>query len=93
MANEILEEHINKDYEYGFVTNIESDNAPKGLNEDIVRFISKKKNEPEWLLEYRLKAFAYWKNMVEPHWAHVTYPKPDFPRHYLLFSSQTKNCA
>ena len=72
MANEILEEHINSDYKYGFVTDIESDNAPKGLNEDIVRFISKKKNEPEWMLEYRQKAFAYWKTLEEPTWAHVS---------------------
>lgn len=60
MANEILEEHINNEYKYGFVTDIEADNAPKGLNEDIIRFISAKKKEPEWMLEYRLKAFRYW---------------------------------
>jgi len=78
MANEILQEHINIEYKYGFVTDIDADNAPKGLNEDIIRFISKKKNEPEWMLEYRLKAFRYWQTMEEPHWAHVLYPKPNF---------------
>lgn len=76
--NDILEEHISSEYKYGFVTDIESDNAPIGLNEDIVRFISAKKNEPEWMLEYRLTAFRYWKTMKEPVWAHVHYPKIDF---------------
>jgi Fe-S cluster assembly protein SufB len=76
--NEILEEHIASDYKYGFVTDIESDNAPIGLTEDIVRFISAKKNEPEWLLEYRLKAYRHWLTMKEPVWAHVHYPKIDF---------------
>jgi Fe-S cluster assembly protein SufB len=68
----------NQEYKFGFVTNIESDKAPKGLNEDIIRFISAKKEEPEWLLEYRLKAFSIWKEMTEPEWAHVKYEKPDF---------------
>ncbi|MGZ3932080.1 MAG: Fe-S cluster assembly protein SufB, partial [Bacteroidia bacterium] len=78
MANEILEEHINSEYKWGFTTNLEADEAPKGLNEDIIRFISKKKNEPDWMLDYRLKAYRNWLNMEEPHWAHVSYPKPDF---------------
>ncbi|MFI5141227.1 MAG: Fe-S cluster assembly protein SufB [Bacteroidia bacterium] len=78
MANEILEEHISNDYKYGFVTDIESDSAPVGLNEDIIRFISHKKNEPEWMLEFRLKAYRYWLTLEEPKWAHVKYPKPDF---------------
>ncbi len=76
--NEILEEHIASDYKYGFVTDIETEFAPKGLNEDIVRFISKKKNEPEWMLESRLKAFRHWLTMTEPkHWAHLDYPSID----------------
>lgn len=78
MANEILEEHISNDYKYGFVTNIEADSAPVGLNEDVIKFISNKKNEPEWLLEFRLKAYKYWLTLEEPKWAHVKYPKPDF---------------
>ena len=61
-------------YKYGFVTDIEMDSAPKGLNEDIVRFISAKKKEPEWLLEARLKAYQYWLKMAEPEWL-----KPNFP--------------
>jgi len=76
--NEILEEHIASDYKYGFVSDIDTEFAPKGLNEDIVRFISKKKNEPEWMLEYRLKAFRHWLTMTEPkHWAHLDYPSID----------------
>jgi Fe-S cluster assembly protein SufB len=77
--NEILEEHISSEYKYGFVTDIDTEFAPKGLNEDIVRFISKKKNEPEWMLEYRLKAFRHWLTMEEPkHWAHLDYPAVNF---------------
>jgi len=76
--NDILEEKISTEYKYGFVTDIEADNAPKGLNEDIIRFISAKKNEPEWMLAYRLKAFRHWLTMEEPKWAHVSYQKPNF---------------
>ena len=63
---------------YGFVTDIETDQAPKGLNEDIVRLISSKKDEPQWMLDFRLKAFATWQKMTEPTWADVHYPKIDF---------------
>jgi Fe-S cluster assembly protein SufB len=77
-GNELLEAHINSDYKYGFTSNIEMDSAPKGLNEDIVRFISAKKNEPEWMLETRLKAFRHWLTLTEPTWAHVHYPKINF---------------
>jgi Fe-S cluster assembly protein SufB len=76
--NEVLEEKISTEYKYGFVTDIDADNAPKGLNEDIIRFISAKKNEPEWMLAYRLEAFRHWLTMDEPDWAHVSYQKPDF---------------
>ena len=75
---ELKKELDNKSYEFGFVTNIESDKAPIGLNEDIVKLISSKKKEPQWLLNYRLKAFQIWKTMKEPDWAHVKYTKPDF---------------
>ena len=68
----------NKDYEFGFVTDIESEKAPKGLNKKIIQFISQKKNEPDWLLAYRLKAFEVWSKMTEPEWAQVKYEKPDF---------------
>ncbi|MDQ3193051.1 MAG: Fe-S cluster assembly protein SufB [Bacteroidota bacterium] len=75
---DILEQVTGSEYKYGFVTNIESDKAPKGLNEDIIRFISAKKEEPEWMLEWRLKAFKQWLKMKEPTWAHVHYPQVDF---------------
>ena len=75
--NKELKESIG-DYKYGFTSDIESEFAPKGLNEDIVRFISAKKKEPEWLLQWRLKAFAAWKEIVEPEWARVKYPEIDF---------------
>ena len=74
----ILDEVTNSEYKYGFVSNIESDNAPKGLDESTVRFISAKKNEPEWLLEWRLKSFRHWLTLEEPTWANVHYPKIDF---------------
>ncbi|BDD04117.1 Fe-S cluster assembly protein SufB [Aureibacter tunicatorum] len=76
--NQILEEFTNSEYKYGFETKIEQESAPKGLNEDIVRFISNKKNEPEWLLEWRLKAFRHWQTLEEPVWPNVEYPKVDF---------------
>jgi Fe-S cluster assembly protein SufB len=77
-GDELLDSVTSKDYEFGFTTNIESDKAPAGLNEDIIRLISSKKEEPQWLLEWRLEAFHIWQKMTEPEWAHVTYAKPDF---------------
>lgn len=77
-GDELLENVTSKEYEFGFTTNIESDKAPAGLNEDIIRLISNKKEEPEWLLHWRLEAFALWQKMTEPEWAHVHYKKPDF---------------
>lgn len=74
----ILEEVTGKEYKYGFVTDIESDSLPKGLDENTVRFISEKKNEPEWLLEWRLKAFKHWLTMTEPKWPNVKYPPIDY---------------
>ena len=76
--DDILEQITSSEYKYGFVTNIEADEAPKGLTEDTIRFISAKKNEPEWMLEYRLKAFRHWLKMEEPVWANVNYSKIDF---------------
>jgi Fe-S cluster assembly protein SufB len=75
---ELLEEITSSEYKYGFVTDIEADEAPPGLNEDIVRLISSKKNEPEWMLEWRLKAFRHWEKMTEPTWHNVHYPAIDF---------------
>src|SRR5919202_794030 len=74
----VLEQLVNKPYEHGFRTEIEAETAPKGLNEDIIRLISSKKNEPEWLLEFRLKAYRHWLTMTEPKWPNVHYPKIDF---------------
>jgi len=76
--NDILDELTSAEYKYGFYTDIEMDQAPKGLNEDTIRFISAKKNEPEFMLEFRLKAFRHWKTLKEPKWAHVQYPPIDF---------------
>ena len=76
------------EYKYGFVTDIESEKAPKGLNEDIVRYISAKKNEPAWLTQWRLDAYARWLTMQEPTWARVHYPKIDFQD--LYYYSQPK---
>lgn len=67
-----------QEYKYGFVSNFETDRIEKGLNEDIIRLISSKRDEPEWLLEFRLKAYRHWLTMEEPDWAHVEYEKPDF---------------
>ena len=75
---DLAEELKNKKYDYGFVSDIESDVIKKGLNENVVRTISAKKNEPEWLLEWRLKSFRQWLKMEEPDWAHLKYKKPDF---------------
>lgn len=69
-----IEQAVLSDYKYGFYTDIEADEAPMGLNEDIVRFISAKKNEPEWMLEWRLKAYRHWLKMEEPNWANIKYP-------------------
>ena len=74
----IIEEVTNKDYEFGFVTDIETDFIPKGLNEGIIRLISKKKEEPDWLLDFRLKAFRHWQTLKMPTWAHLTIPPIDF---------------
>ncbi len=75
---DVLEAHINSDYKYGFTTDIESDTAPKGLSEDTIRFISAKKNEPEWMLEWRLNAYYEWLTMQEPQWQNVTFPTIDY---------------
>jgi len=78
MSDEILDEITGSEYKYGFTTDIESDTVPPGLNEDVIRMISAKKNEPEWMLEWRLDAFHTWLEMTEPEWHNVTYEKPDF---------------
>lgn len=77
-SDTLLEEITTSEYKYGFTTNIEADEAPKGLNEDIIKFISAKKNEPEWMLEWRLKAYRHWLTLKEPEWQNVTYTKVDY---------------
>ena len=77
-TNTEVDKLISQEYKHGFVTDIESDTLPPGLNEEVVRQISARKNEPEWLLEWRLKAFRHWCEMTEPTWAHVDYPPIDY---------------
>ena len=74
----MLEEMASEQYKWGFVTDIESDTLPPGINEEVIRFISAKKNEPDWMLEFRLKAFAHWQTMEEPNWQKVGFPKINF---------------
>jgi Fe-S cluster assembly protein SufB len=76
--DKLIDEVTGKSYEFGFTTDIESDTIAPGLDEGVIRIISSKKNEPEWLLEWRLAAFKVWSDMEEPNWAHVEYEKPDF---------------
>ena len=76
--DDLKEDLQTKEYEYGFYTDIESETFPIGLNEDIVRAISKKKEEPEWMTAFRLESFRIWQDMIEPEWANVRYQKPDF---------------
>jgi len=75
-----LQQVTSEEYKYGFVTDIEADSVAAGLNEDVIRFISAKKGEPEWLLEFRLKAYRHWLTLTEPEWANVHYAKPDFQK-------------
>lgn len=90
--DEILKKATEKEYEHGWSVDIETDKLPRGLNEDIIRKISAKKNEPEWLLEFRLKAYRHWLTMEEPrHWAHIQYPAIDFQDiHYYAAPKRKK---
>ncbi len=78
MSDEVINERIGKEYKAGFVTDVDAETMPPGLNEDVIRAISAKKGEPEWMLEWRLKAYEIWKTMEEPDWAHVDFPKVDY---------------
>ena len=77
-TDKIIDEVTSSDYKYGFVTDIDTEVIPRGLNEGVVRLISAKKHEPEWLLDFRLRAFAYWKTLEMPHWAHLDIPEIDY---------------
>ena len=80
MSDALLNELTQREYQHGFVTDVETESIPAGLNEDVVRLISKKKSEPEWLLEWRLKAYRHWLTMEEPTWARVSYPPIDYQK-------------
>ena len=77
-SEETIEQLATREYKYGFETILEAETFPPGLNEDVVRAISAKKDEPEWLTEWRLKAFRHWQTMTEPKWAHVTHAPIDY---------------
>jgi len=77
-GDEAARRAVNTEYKYGFVTDIDTDVIPRGLNEDIIRLISRKKGEPQWLLDFRLKAFRHWLTLTPPHWAHLDIPEIDF---------------
>lgn len=89
--NQVLEEFTSREYEHGWTINIESDSAPKGLSEDIIRFISTKKKEPSWLLDWRLKAYRQWTKMKEPTWPNVSYPAINYQD--LIYYSAPKQKA
>jgi Fe-S cluster assembly protein SufB len=85
-----FEEKVKEEYKYGFVTDIETEEFPKGLNEEIIRLLSQKKNEPEWLLDFRLKAFAKWKTMKHPDWQYCRVPPIDFQDLYYYAKPKAK---
>ncbi len=89
-SKEILNDVTSNDYKYGFVTDIETDIIPNGLNEDIIRHISAKKEEPEWLLEFRLKAYAHWLTLEMPQWAHLNIPEIDYQAISYYAAPKTK---
>ncbi|MCF8235150.1 MAG: Fe-S cluster assembly protein SufB [Bacteroidales bacterium] len=88
--DQILDKITSSDYKYGFTTNIETETAPIGLSEDTVKFISAKKEEPQWMLDWRLKAYRHWLTMKEPRWAHVKYPKIDYQDIYYYAAPKRK---
>jgi Fe-S cluster assembly protein SufB len=91
MSSSAIDQHVKQPYKYGWSTDIESELAPKGLSEDIIRLISEKKREPEWMLAWRLKAYHSWLEMVEPTWPNVTYPPIDYQAiHYYAAPKQQK---
>src|SRR5882757_9607946 len=85
-----IEALVNREYAYGFVTDVETDTVPAGLNEDIIRTISAKKNEPEWMTEWRLKAYRRWLTMKEPHWPNVSYSPIDYQGTSYYSAPKTK---
>ncbi len=90
VSNREIRDKIAQDYEWGFVSDIEQEFAPKGLSEDTVRFISSKKNEPEWMLDWRLKAYRAWLDMEEVSWAKLDIPKIDYQDAYYYAAPKAK---
>ena len=88
--DDLEQELETQEYKYGFYTDIESETFAKGLNEDVVIAISKKKNEPQWMTDWRLEAFRVWEKMEEPEWANVHYEKPKFQGYCVLFCTKRK---
>lgn len=91
VANKLINEVVNKQYPYGFVTQIDADSIPPGLNEDIIRLISAKKNEPEFMLKWRLKAYEHWQTMQTPAWPHLHYPPIDYQN--IIYYSAPKSTS
>ena len=85
-----IQDLANREYQWGFITDIEADEAPMGLNEEIIRFISHKKGEPDWMLARRLKAYRHWLTMEEPDWASVRYPQDRLPEDDLLLRPEAQ---
>ena len=90
MANDTINKQLDKKYEFGFTTDIEQETLPPGLDEDVIKIISGKKNEPDWLLNWRLNAFKKWKKMIEPKWAKINYPEIDYQK-ISYFSAPKKS--
>src|SRR5438874_11723708 len=91
-STETIEQLANREYKYGFYSDVDSETIPKGLNEDVVRLISQKKNEPEWLLEWRLKAYRLWLTMKETTWQNVTYGPIDY-QNIIYYAAPKKRPA
>jgi len=92
-GNKAVEELTQQEYKHGWVADLDMEIAPRGLSEDIVRLISKKKNEPEWLLEWRLKAYRHWLTMREPHWANIHYGPIDYQAIHYYAAPKPKGPA
>jgi Fe-S cluster assembly protein SufB len=90
-STEILESYTQSEYKYGFVSHFDTDQIPKGLSEDVIRLISTKKNEPEWMTDWRLKAYRHWTTLAEPAWANVVYPAIDYQN--LIYYSAPKQAV
>ena len=91
MNDDTINNQLDKKYEFGFTTNIEQDTLPPGLNEEVIKIISNKKDEPEWLLNWRLNAFKKWKKMTEPKWAKINYPEIDYQKISYFSAPKKKN--